>query len=597
MTKPNVTLGIVGAGRMGSGIAEAAIVAGASVILVDPKEKSILLAQAGIRKNLDQRVASGSMQEAEKEAALARLTACTAYAQLKPCDLCIEVVLDNEGIKIYIHKEILKHLRPDALLVTNTMSLSIARLARFVPNPSNFMGIRFGFPPQTTKDVKIIPTRRTSRESVARAEALFRAIGRTPEIIADNKIAHRVSLRRRRKINLAVLYAALVAIAYGALFVPDVQAMRLWVLGGLGVTIVSFGVFLVSIQRIYKRIGKIISALTGLAADDHSVVVPDIDKQDEYGDIARIVDVFKMIVKQLDQIGDDSERQRIAAEQEKNAIEHCADKFRETVGEIVKLVSGKAAELKVNAQNMTNESHQTSQLASVVAQAADQANNSIQSVASAAEELSASISEINRQVTESTKITEQTVAQVKQTDETVSGLLSAADHIGDVVKLIQSIAEQTNLLALNATIEAARAGEAGKGFAVVAGEVKNLANQTGHATEEIAQKIVTIQQVTKKAVDDIRAIGEIIERNSEISRVIADSIDQQFSATREISSSIQTAVVGTSEISTSIKDVTLAAEQSKNAAGDVLVVSSDLSDQSRTLQEQIANFIQRVCRN
>jgi len=595
MQKPVAMLGIVGAGRMGSGIAEAAAVAGASVFLVDPKEKSILLAKAGIRKNLEMRVASGHMSQQEMAEVLERITTGTSYALLAPCELCIEVVLDNESIKTYIHREILKHLRADALLVTNTMSLSIERLARGVSNPSSFMGIRFGFPPQTTRDVKIIPSSLTSADSIERAAEIFKKIGRLPEQIADKKVTGRVSLKKIRHINVASIFLSLAVIAYGTLFVPDAQEMREWVLVGLMAGVLSTIVLMASLRSAFLRLGRIIQAMTGLAADDHSVVVPDTEKLDEYGDIARIVDVFKMIVKQLDQIGDDSEKQRMAAEEEKSAIEHCAAQFRATVSDIVALVSGKAAELARDARALTDQANQTSDLSSVVSQATDQASGSLQSVASAAEELSASISEINRQISESKHMSDQTVEQVKRTDETVSGLLQAADHIGDVVKLIQTIASQTNLLALNATIEAARAGEMGKGFAVVAGEVKNLASQTGKATEEISGKIVTIQNVTQKAVEEIRSIGEMIERNSETTGVIAEAIEQQFSATSEISQNIQTAVLGTSEVSRSIHDVMYAASSSKNAAGGILSVSNDLSDQSRSLQDQITNFLQRVC--
>src|ERR1700680_2395867 len=117
-------------------------------------------------------------------------------------------------------------------------------------------------------------------------------------------------------------------------------------------------------------------------------------------------------------------------------------------------------------------------------------------VATAAEELTASISEISRQVTESSRATEQAVADTRRTDTIVQSLADGAAKIGRIVELIGKIAEQTNLLALNATTEAARAGDAGKGFAVVASEVKSLAQQTAKATEEIAGQIAAVQSST-----------------------------------------------------------------------------------------------------
>ena len=134
------------------------------------------------------------------------------------------------------------------------------------------------------------------------------------------------------------------------------------------------------------------------------------------------------------------------------------------------------------------------------------------------------------------------------TNDQIDSLASAAQKIGDVVKLIQDVAGQTNLLALNATIEAARAGEAGRGFAVVASEVKSLAVQTAKATEEIAAQISAVQGSTSTAVE---AIGRIVDRMREINQftaAVAASVQQQNAATGEISQNVASAAHGTKEI-------------------------------------------------
>ena len=135
-------------------------------------------------------------------------------------------------------------------------------------------------------------------------------------------------------------------------------------------------------------------------------------------------------------------------------------------------------------------------------------------------------------------------------------LTSATDEIERVVELIHRVANQTNLLALNATIEAARAGEAGKGFAVVASEVKNLANQTAIATEEISSKIAEMQSATGQSVEAVGLIGRTIEQINEIATTIASAVEQQGAATREIARNVQEASTGTHDVSANIVEVT-----------------------------------------
>jgi methyl-accepting chemotaxis protein len=163
-----------------------------------------------------------------------------------------------------------------------------------------------------------------------------------------------------------------------------------------------------------------------------------------------------------------------------------------------------------------------------------------------------------------------------------------------VVKLITDIAEQTNLLALNATIEAARAGEAGKGFAVVASEVKNLANQTAHATEEIAQQVATIQSETKTAVSAIQGISTIVGEINQIAAAIAAAIEQQGSATREIARNVEGASTGTQSVSTSIGHVSEAATQTGGAAKAMLDAVAKLAERSTQVQGKVSEFLREI---
>jgi methyl-accepting chemotaxis protein len=215
-------------------------------------------------------------------------------------------------------------------------------------------------------------------------------------------------------------------------------------------------------------------------------------------------------------------------------------------------------------------------------------------VAGATEELTGSTREIGNRVAESAQIASQAVAEAEATNATINGLVSQAQKIGDVVKLISDIASQTNLLALNATIEAARAGEAGKGFAVVASEVKNLASQTAKATEEIASQIGGMQGITRDAVAAIQNIGSTIGRMDEIATAIAAAVEQQGTTTQTIAGNVRQAATGTDEVSSNIAGVTDAAGKAGEAAQLVLGGAAELAAQSAALSEEVDRFLSRV---
>ncbi|GAB7192223.1 methyl-accepting chemotaxis protein [Kineococcus sp. NUM-3379] len=226
----------------------------------------------------------------------------------------------------------------------------------------------------------------------------------------------------------------------------------------------------------------------------------------------------------------------------------------------------------------------------LVAGAAASVSASIQTVAAGTEEMGVSIQEIAHNATNATAVAAQAVSVAQSTNTTISKLGESSAEIGDVVKVITSIAEQTNLLALNATIEAARAGEAGKGFAVVAGEVKELAQQTARATEDISRRVEVIQSDTAAAVHAIEEISEIIERINASQMTIASAVEEQAATTNEMSRNVGEAAGGADEIARNVAVVSAAADETTSGAGQTARAADELARVAGGLQELVGRF-------
>ncbi|MEP7764608.1 methyl-accepting chemotaxis protein, partial [Sanguibacter sp. 26GB23] len=211
--------------------------------------------------------------------------------------------------------------------------------------------------------------------------------------------------------------------------------------------------------------------------------------------------------------------------------------LRETMTGVVgaaQAVADAAQGLTSGASTMTAGSAESTGQMSSVASAVEQVTRNVETVAAGAEEMGASIREIAQNANEAAKVAQSATSVALSTNETVARLGTSSQEIGNVVKVITSIAEQTNLLALNATIEAARAGEAGKGFAVVASEVKDLAQETARATEDIARRVAAIQVDTGSAVEAIGEISTIIASINDYQMTIASAVEEQTATTNEM---------------------------------------------------------------
>jgi methyl-accepting chemotaxis protein len=274
------------------------------------------------------------------------------------------------------------------------------------------------------------------------------------------------------------------------------------------------------------------------------------------------------------------------------ALEQLNQNIGSMIGEITggtQTLAAASTELSAVSNQLAGNSQETSGKANTVAAAAEemsanttsvaagmeQATTNLTTVAAGTEEMTATIGEIAGNSEKARSITSQAVTQADQISQTMKDLGKAALEIGKVTETINGISAQTNLLALNATIEAARAGAAGKGFAVVAGEIKELAQQTAAATEDIKTKISGVQSSTAGAVADIEKIAGVIREVSDIVSTIATAIEEQSAVTKNIASSIAQASEG-------VKDANLrvaqSAEASQSIAREIAGVNQSIAD-------------------
>ena len=258
----------------------------------------------------------------------------------------------------------------------------------------------------------------------------------------------------------------------------EVAIFTLLITSGIGIALqIILGLYIGG--ALSRRISSITEAMNVIAGGKTDVGIPHTDGKDEVGDMARALEIFKTNMEDNARLVAEQRAQEERANSEKiRTLNVMAEQVEAETRSAVTAIVQESNMLDGAANDMLRSVDKVQEDSSAVAAAAEEALTNTEAVSAGAEELSASISEVANQVTQSNEVARAAVDTAQDAREIVGGLAESARKVGEVIELISDVAEQTNLLALNATIEAARAGDAGKGFAVVAAEVKNLATQT-----------------------------------------------------------------------------------------------------------------------
>ncbi|RBY92212.1 methyl-accepting chemotaxis protein [Blastococcus sp. TBT05-19] len=341
------------------------------------------------------------------------------------------------------------------------------------------------------------------------------------------------------------------------------QTRTLWTMVGVIAVgaLLAIGLAIAVARRIVRPLGAVVEVADALAAGDLTRTTG-VDQQDEVGRVAAALDVAVCDLRVV-----------------LSSVVSSAD-----------AVAASSEELSASSAQISASAEETSAQSGVVSGAAEEVSRSVQTVAAGAEQMGASIREIATNAAEASEVASRAVTAAETTTATVAKLGESSAEIGNVVKVITSIAEQTNLLALNATIEAARAGEAGKGFAVVANEVKELAQETAKATEDIARRVEAIQKDTGAAVGAIEEISQIVAQISDRQTTIASAVEEQTATTNEMSRSVQEAAGGTTQIAENISGVSGAAESTTQALTQTRVAVDELSRMAADLRTTVGKF-------
>ena len=336
----------------------------------------------------------------------------------------------------------------------------------------------------------------------------------------------------------------------------------------------DFGKMILNLNNLIVAMKDITQTAEKIASGDLTVTIKERSKVD-------------VLMQSLSQMASHLNSDLLNIRDNANTLSSASEELSTISGHLVKgsenmtnqseTVASATEQMSANINAMASAAEEMSVNSQGVSSTAEQMSQNMNTIASAIEEMTASMNTVSGYAQNAAGVSEKAKEMSGSATETMNVLGKAAEEIGQVTEVIKRIAEQTNILALNATIEAASAGEAGKGFAVVANEIKELANQSASAAEDIASKIKGVQNNTQNAVAVIVDISKIINNIHTAVKDITTTVEEQKHASNEISANVQQANTGVKNIAQSISEVAIGSNEMSKNAGEAAQGSNDVS--------------------
>ncbi len=337
-----------------------------------------------------------------------------------------------------------------------------------------------------------------------------------------------------------------------------------------------------------------VAALRRLSEGDVAVAITDGQRRDEIGAIAQAMLQFRDALETRAALEREAQARTEADIRRAHALDRLTRGFQDHIQAITRELVMSSGSLERTAEDMTRAAEDALALSSETSQAANVSGQAVASVAAATEEIAVTVNDMSGQVDRMRHIAGEARQGGERTVERTRQVSRAVDGIQQIANLISTIAARTHLLALNATIEAARAGDSGRGFSIVAGEVKALADQVGHATDDIADRLRDLTGLAAASMTEVEAMHAVTADLGEACTLISAAIEEQSAAIAEISQRMTEAATSTGTVTNGIGEVAERAERSATSAGTVLQSAGNLSDQAERLTGSVSSFLEQM---